>query len=357
MNPKQKLIFGAVAAACGLVIVGLLVQLILSIGAMNEAREARENAEATLTDYYRQKPYPSKVNRETRLADAEKFAAVSEATRTLLTATLDYPRQESPSQFVQRMGETLKKLDARKNITRVEIIEKATKTKTASAETVMDYSFGKYVGQGELPKEADVPRLAKQFAIIEHVCTMVLDAGALDITHVTREMFEAATAKPVEETAKRGRSSKRNKKEAAKTPVATTGVTLPEDLVKDGVTAEPFTIAFRSNYATLAKVLNALNTDDLFIVVTDLAFKNKVDLRSRVSEMVKRREAVRLTAARKTQGRDAAEVAVAKDALFETASPAERLLTDPENAVPLEVTLKFEVYSAAPSDAAESADK
>jgi hypothetical protein len=78
-----------------------------------------------------------------------------------------------------------------------------------------------------------------------------------------------------------------------------------------------------------------------------------MDLRARVNDMVKRRESALKTAARRNRSRDkdAEEVAPEKAlALFENATPAERLVSDPENAMPLEVTLKFEVYSVPPAE-------
>lgn len=357
MDPKQKMIFAAVAGVCGLAIAALAVLLFMQIGAMNEAREARDSAESELSSYYSETPYPSKVNREIRVKDAETYTAVSTAARNLLAATLAYPQGESPSQFVTRVVDTIHVLDGRKNASRVELIDSMAKGKTSTAanEAVMDYSFGKYVVQGELPKEADVPRLAKQFAVIEHVCDLLLDAGALDITQVTREMFDTA-GEPKEEEAStsRSRKNRRNRKET-KAQAPATGVEVAAPLVEDGVTAEQFSVTFRARYTAVAKALNALNTDDLFIVVTDLSFNNASDLRARTAEMVKRRQSARATAARRARNRDAEAATAAPDEpLFANAAPAERLLTDPENAVPLEVTLKFEVYSVPPAETPEA---
>lgn len=350
MDPKQKLIFGAIAGGCGVVIVALAALLVMQIGAMNEAREARDNAESELSSYYSEKVYPSKANRDIRAQDEATYTAVSDAARKLLAKPFAYPEGESPSQFVTRVADTIHTLDARKTASRVALMDTVAKGKTSTiAENTMHYSFDRYVVQGELPKETDVPRLAKQFAVIEHVCDLLLDAGAMDITQVTREMFDNASAQPKEEDTKRSRRSRRNEKET-KATVATTGVELPAELTKDEVSAEAFTVTFRAKYAALAAALNAMNADDLFIVVTDLSFNNTVDLRTRAAEMVKRRQSARATAARRARGRNAEAATVdADEPLFANAAPAERLLTDPENAVPLEVTLAFEVYTVPPA--------
>lgn len=355
MDPKQKMIFGVVAGVCGVVIAALAVLLFNQIGACGEAKDARESAVDELRGYYSQSPYPSKANREIRAQDEVAYAAVSEAAKALLAKSLTYPQDESPSQFVTRVADTIHALEERKNTMRASVIESVAKGTSAKDAVPLDYSFGRYVVQGELPKETDVPRLAKQFAVIEHVCDVLLQAGALDITQVTREMFDVSTEAPKKEETKRNRRTSRNaKKEQA--VVATTGVVVPEVLQADGVTAEAFSITFRANYAALAKAMNALNTDDLFIVVTDLAFSNSLDLRTRAADMVKRRQSARTSAARRARGRNNEEAAAPEPegALFENAKPEERLLTDPENANPLDITLKFEVYSVPPAEEPEA---
>jgi hypothetical protein len=354
MDPKQKLIFGIVAGACTAAIIALAALLFGQIGAKNEAKEARDNAASEIRGYYSEAIYPSKANRDIREQDTKTYTEVAEAARALLAKPLEYPKGESPSQFVTRVADTIHALDARKNASRVEIFDGIAKNKNATpAEQGMDYSFGRYVQQGELPKDTDVPRLAHQFAVIEHVCDILLDAGALDITKVTREMFDTA-AKPVQEDKNARRTTRRSK--AKEEPVATTGVQLPDELAKDGVTAEAFTITFRAQYATIAKVMNTLAKDSLFVVVTDVSFNNPMDLRTRVADMVKRRESARATAARRNRNRAAEENAepVKEVALFETAAPAERLVTDPENAMPMEVSISFEVYSVPPAEEPEA---
>lgn len=356
MDPKQKMIFGVVAGLCGAVIIALAAWLFNQIGAMNEAHEARDSAESQIRSYYDETPYPSKANCDIRKKDEATSTEVADAARKLLELNLEFPKDETPSQFVTRVANTIHELDARKNAKRVEIFDGAAKNKKAAAATAepeMDYAFGRYVQKGELPKDTDVPRLAYQFAVIEHVCDILLDAGALTITQVTREMFDDAKNTEAEETNKRNarRSSRRSAKDEKKTE--TTGVQLPDELAKDGVTAEAFSVSFRANYATIAKVMNALAEDKLFVVVTDLSFKNPMDLRMRVAEIVKRRESAVAAAARRSRSKKDEEQAAEPEkevALFETAKPAERLVSDPENAMPMEVSLKFEVYSVPPAE-------
>ena len=107
MDPKQKLIAVSVGAVCGLIIVALAVLLVMQIGAMNAAREARDSLEASINSHYAEKPYPSKANREIRKQDAEAYTAWSDRAHLAFTHGLQVPQGESSSQFVSRIGEDL----------------------------------------------------------------------------------------------------------------------------------------------------------------------------------------------------------------------------------------------------------
>ncbi len=335
MDPKQKLTLIIAGALCGLVIVALAALLVMQVGAMNEAKAARTAAENTIDSQNGVKPYPSAANRDIRVADGEAADAWADKARALLTHGLDYPRGETPSQFVSRIGQTVRELNDRQP-----------QLVVAGQQQVMDYSFGSYVVQGTMPAEANVPRLAAQFAVIEYVCDLLLDNGAVSITAVERETFDAAAAKPAEETRTTSRRRRRSSDEDEEAkPVL--GGALDPVLAKDGVTRETYAIRFTAPYATVAKSLNALTTNALFVVVTDLSARTPVSLAARVDELTKKRQSARTNASRRAaaqaQGKPAAD-----EALFATATPAERLVSDPERATPLEVTLRFDVYSAAP---------
>lgn len=344
MDPKQKLIAIAVGSVCGLIIVALAVLLVLQIGRMGEAREARDGAESTINGYYAAKPYPSDANRKVREQDETLRTQWADKARAVLTHGLDVPQGESPSQFVQRIGETVRALNARQG----------SAAPAGQQEQPMDYSFGRYVVQGTMPKDADVSRLAQQFAVIEHVCDQLLDNGAVSITAVTREQFDAAEAKPEEEQTRTRR--RRRRTEEAEPAVAAVGAAVDPILAKDGVRRETYSIAFTAPYTAIAKTVNALATDKLFVVVTDLEVSAPVSVAARVDELTKKRQAVKSAAARRaSNSRAAAQQQAAAPAdetpLFEGASPAERLVTDPAQAVPLTAVLRFDVYTAAPAEA------
>lgn len=358
MEPKQKLIVAAVGGICAVIILALAGLLVAQIGKMNTARTERNDAESNLTDYYNSKPYPSETNREIREADAKAYTATADAARGLFAHGLKVPQGETPSQFVTRIGESIRTLNARQAEGR-RILAGISGSKSTAEEAPLDYAFGRYVVQGEMPAAAQVPRLAAQFAAIEHVCAILLDKGANAITGVERIPFDSAAA-AAEEEPRSSRRSRRSRREETAKPAAMSAEMDPV-LSEDGVTRESYTITFRARYTTLASVLNALTVDPLFVVVTDLSLTRPSSLRDRVAEMVKKRQSVKAAALRRAansrseEEREAAQAAADKP-LFAGASPAERLVTDPANSVPLEVILKFDVYSVPPVEPAAEPD-
>ncbi len=347
MELKQNILVPVVGGVCAVIILALAVLLVQRLGDLSASRQEREEAASTLNDCYSQKPYPSDANRKVREADVVKLTETADSARTLLAQGLVIPQGETPSQFVTRIGAAISALNERQRAQRPKALGVA--VKSAEAEAPLDYGFGRYVVQGEMPVAGNVPRLATQFAAIHHMCSLLLDKGAMAITRVTRQPFDEVAA-PVQEEAPR--SSRRNRRSAEKpvTPVAQ-GAAVDPVLAADGVSRERYTVAFQARYNTLAEVMNALAQDPLFVVVTDVSIVRSQSLRTRVEDMVKKRQTLRAQALRRAERAGNAQVdtqAALELPLFGDASPAERLVTDPAHAMPLEITLAFDVYSVPP---------
>ncbi len=348
MELKKNMLVPAVGGVCGVIIVVLAVLLVQRLGDLSAARGEREDQARTLNDYYSQTPYPSDANRKVREADVVKLTETADAARALLAQGLVIPQGETPSQFVTRIGAAITALNERQKALRPKAL--GVSAKATEAEAPLDYGFGRYVVQGEMPVAGNVPRLATQFAAIEHMCSLLLDKGAMAITRVTRQPFDEVAA-PVQEEAPR--SSRRNRRSAEKvaTPVAQGAAAVDPVLAADGVSRERYTVAFQARYNTLAEVMNALVQDPLFVVVTDVSIVRPQSLRTRVDDMVKKRQTLRAQALRRAErsGGDMKAVQSAQEVpLFGDASPAERLVTDPAHATPLEITLAFDVYAVPP---------
>ena len=352
MDPKQKMSLIVGGGLAGLLIAGLAALFCVELSAVFSERDERDEAESSLDSRYGASVFPSEANRKIRESDAQALKDWADAAHALFTRGPAAPQGETPSQFNDRLSKKIRSLNERQADALAAVAAQGEAT-----EGVMDYSFGRYVLQGEMPKEEDVPRLAAQFAVIEHVCTVLLDQGARQIVSVTRTPFDTAAAAAPEEARASRRSRNRRNAEAEK-PAAAGAIVLDPVLEKDGLSGESFTIRFRARYAALAKALNALMQDERFIVVTDLSVSAPFTVKARVEDLERGRKNARLQAQR---GRNragqgaAAEAAAEKERpLFEGASPAERLVTDPEHSPPLDIVLSFEVYSAPAPEAAET---
>ena len=350
MDQKQKILLIAAGALCGLIVLFLAFRLAVSIGAASDSRAELKRAERTIAANGAERPYPSKENRDTREQDAKAAAAVADQARALLTHGLPIPQGETVSQFADRLVKGVHALNERQQTPAAQLLAAAQQQQQAQS-----YSFESYVAQGNLPKDKDLPRLARQFAVIEHACNLLLDNGAVSIVEVTRDRFDGAAVQEEEpRPTRRSRRSRRDDEEQQ--PAAPVGAPVDPILAKDGVTRESYAIRFNAPYDTVVKTLNTLATEPLFVVVTDLSVTRKTPVSARVDELVTKRQAARQAAARRAaSSRDpdaqqrAAEIAAKP--LFEGASPAERVVTDPEHAIPLDVLLRFDVYSAAPAEA------
>ena len=351
MDQKQKLLLIVAGALCGLIVLFLAFRLVVAIGAASESSAELKRAERTIAANGAERPYPSKENRDTRERDAEAADAVADQARALLTHGLPIPQGETVSQFADRLVKGVHALNERQQTPAAQLLAAA-----SAQQPAQNYSFESYVAQGNLPKEKDLPRLARQFAVIEHACNLLLDNGAVSIVEVTRDRFDGAVVQEEEQrSTRRGRRGRRGEDEEAQ-PTVLAGAPVAPVLAKDGVSRESYAIRFNAPYDTVVKTLNTLAAEPLFVVVTDLSVARKTPVSARVDDLVKKRQAARPAATRRAAGaRDANAQQLAAELaakpLFEGASPAERVVTDPEHAVPLDVLLRFDVYSAEPAAA------
>ncbi len=358
MDAKQKNMVKIGGALVALVVAVLAYFLFVKMQEMNEAEEAREQNLSTLRTAYAARAkqdkktgewsgeYPSRANLQVRKDDAAAYTEIADAAQELFTHELDYPHGETPPQFSIRLGNTVSELNARQVATPAA----ATAARdTTAQDTACTYSFARYIVNKDMPAEANVPRLAKQLAVIEYVSRMLLDNGALSITAVTRQEFDKVQAAPAQTSR---RSSRSKAKEAPKEAGATE---VDKVLVKDGMTCESYSITFTARYNTVATVLNQLSSGKLFVVITDLSMRNPADLMKRQATLIETRVNAKKKAASMRRG-ETTETVVDTTDLFTDASPADRLLSDPAAYIPLEVTLKFDVYSMPPAEVEESVE-
>ncbi len=360
MDAKQKQKLQIAGAVAGVILLVLGYFLFTKMQEMDAALVARDQNQTMLNGFYHARAtqdkktgewkgeYPSRANLDVRKADTAAYIAVADAAKELFTYELNYPKGETPPQFAIRLGNVVKALNARQQTLAAAPL--ANGKREAEPEAACNYAFDRYIVQKDLPTEANVPRLAKQLAVIEYVSDLLLDNGAVAITAVTRQEFDKVKQEEPKQTTRR-----RGNRNAAKTAKPEAGATAVDAVLqKDEMTCESYSITFKARYNTVAAVLNTLSSDKLFVVVTDVSMKNPADLMKRQTGLIDTRINAKKKAASTRRGAEE-EAPVETANLFEGASPADRLLSDPAVYEPLVVTMKFDVYSVPPAEAEEDA--
>ena len=381
MDPKQKQLLIAVGAVCGIIVLALAYFLFSAVGSNADLKKKRDNNMSALQAGNSVDIYPSVQNREVREQDAKNAEAQIAAVKEVLAKgnkviTLSADQTSSNSKFGDAIRDGVNALNQRQD---TPIAQRLRGQTAQSQQEVMNYSFERYV-QGTPPKEQDIPHLARQFATIYHVCNTLLNNGAVLITDVQRTRFDGGAVEEEEQpTTRRRRSSRRNESEEAATssyplPViqaaaeadaaGETKAAKPVDVAKvakalkdDGVVCESYAITFRAPYATVAKTLNDFAAGDLFIVVTDLSITSQSLVETKADELVRKRRTIRdsaLNRARASAENAARAEEIAKRGLFEGVAVDQRLVSDPETAEPLQIVLRFDVYTVDPPKATEA---
>lgn len=394
MDQKQKQLLIAVGAVCGIIVLALAYFLFSAVGENADLKKKRDKDMSALLAGNRADPYPSEANRQVREDDAKNAEAqIAEVKEVLAKGNAvlarsvgqppsessfqDYVRNTSESSFQTFISRSVSELNQRQGTPLAQRLRGQT---AQNQQEEQAYSFERYVHQGTPPTKPDIPRLARQFASIHHVCDTLLDNGAVLITDVQRTRFDGGAAEEAEETTtRRRRSSRRNEpaEEATSTyplPViqaaaeangeGKTKAAKPVDVAKvakalkeDGVDCESYAITFRAPYATIAKTLNDFAADDLFIVVTDLSITSQSLVETKAEELVRKRRTIRdsaLNRARASAENAARAEELAKRGLFEGVAVDQRLVSDPETAEPLQIVLRFDVYTVDPPKATEA---
>lgn len=398
MDQKQKQLLIAVGAVCGIIVLALAYFLFSAVGENADLKKKRDKDMSALLAGNRAKPYPSEANRSVREDDAKNAEAqIAEVKKVLAKGNDVLARSvgqtSSKSNFQEFVSESTKSRSGFQEVIRTRVDELNRRQKTPTAQRVrgqtaqnqqeeMNYSFERYIKDKKLPDESNIPRLARQFATIYHVCDTLVDNGTILITDVQRTRFDGGAAEEEEETTtRRRRSSRRNEPAEATTstyplPViqaaaeadgeGTAKTAKPVDVAKvakalkdDGVVCESYAITFRAPYATIAKTLNDFAADDLFIVVTDLSITSQSLVETKAEELVRKRRTIRdsaLNRARASAENAARAEELAKRGLFEGVAVDQRLVSDPETADPLQIVLRFDVYTVEAPKADEAPD-
>ena len=189
------------------------------------------------------------------------------------------------------------------------------------------FGFDKYLGDGGvLPARADIPRLASQLDTITHVVDLCAKAGVLEIKSVSR--VEPAAVDEDEDSRPRSRKKKRKSAKSEEVPE---------------FTSLDYSFEIAARPAAIVKVLNALTSDERFMVVSNFSLRESADM------IVDKLNAVAAEETKKAAPRRRGRRGRGADSDFnpeeaKTDSKADRLVVDPEMDAPILVAFKLTTY-------------
>jgi hypothetical protein len=136
----------------------------------------------------------------------------------------------------------------------------------------LEAGFAKYASGGEIPDQAQVPRLSRQLASAEKVADVLVRSGVTSIETLTRENFETQSDSSSPTTGRRDRRGIRAFPTANRRMVAS--LVQPRGLY----TAEQIEVSFFASEPIIWKVLNELIVAPHFMIVTDFSHTVKKDI-------------------------------------------------------------------------------
>ncbi len=199
-----------------------------------------------------------------------------------------------------------------------------------------DFAFGfsEYISGGVMPKEADLPRLQREWYDVTTVIEALAVTGVTEIAEVTM----LGQQKTEEEDTSKARKNKRKAK--AKVDAAAS--------VAPNVTR--FSVVFKAQAQGIVNAVNALAASSRFIVVDELNFLHETDELQAALDGDKKEEGS--SSRRSSRRRRNSSAAESSQASF-GASPADgeasqtnavRIVSDPAKVKPFKVSMTFSVY-------------
>ena len=279
-----------------------------------------EEAKSAFMGYNRAPVFPSQSSIDSVKSNEASYAAWYADTRAL-AARGDYAEPASPednSAFKERL-----KIE----VDRMGKLPGGVDGHIAANEC--RFGFEKYLGEnGELPKQEDVPFLARELASISRAVHIFAEAGVFEVQSVTRP--DPPKAEDRDEQKPKGKAKKGKDDDA------------PSE------TCLEYKFALRARPAALVKMLNSLSGDARFMVVRDLSFR-KTETSDMILSNISAKESAESKSAEPSSGRRgrrgrSAEPQQPALGESESGSKQNRLVVDPEIDAPFDVTFTLAVY-------------
>ncbi len=249
---------GSIALVLAIVVIVLLVRFSGEYARIQ--RDLQSNLR-TLEQLHNRDPFPSMNNVE--MIESSLLNLENYRDSVLVTLAAAQPEIEDMERaaFPPRMERTAQRL---RELAREQNIRVA---------DPLDLGFGRYAA-GNLPAQDHVSRLVSQLQTVEHVITVLFEAGISELVGVEREVFdvERTQADPADTAASRRRGV------AEVDTVAAPVVRVDPEGVEGLYTRERFTIVFFADDLALRQSLNALASDPILMVVRNLELRSELGL-------------------------------------------------------------------------------
>ncbi|MBN1269254.1 MAG: Amuc_1100 family pilus-like protein [Kiritimatiellae bacterium] len=251
----------------GLVVGGgiTLVLLIVAVGLLLRVRKTYTTVNAELqmrtqrlNALNQRDPFPSEENVKLAAQKLEDLKLFFTNLTTALQSGQVEPVQMEPAEFPPLLERTARELRARA----------ATPTARVKLPDRFAFGFERYL-LGNLPAEADIPRLVIQLKTVESICSMLFESRVSEVMEVRRTVFEQRedtreTEAPVDLRRRRVVSSQ------------APDISAPPEVEAEGLYGrERFELRFVARETALWELLNRMAGSSAFIVVVDLQLANK----------------------------------------------------------------------------------
>ncbi len=292
-----------------------------AISESNEALDERDNSMSAIDSFYSAKVFPSAESLEAVKANTAEISEWRENAKLVASrGDKSFAETTAPS-FKQFLQSEQVRLSALPGMVDGKICAAG-----------FAFGFDKYLGQNPtMPEKADLPKLQRQLDFIAEAVELFSDSGVAEVKAVKRDDSPAAA---VEEEAPAPRPAKKGKKGKA-------------EIVDEGPLATSLEYSFQllASPLALVTVVNKLNSEFRFTVVTELNFTSSRDLisesfaaRDKAESDAKSNQGARSSRRRRSRP-DAA--AFAEE---ETAKTTGGLVIDPEIDAPLTVDITVKVF-------------
>lgn len=198
-----------------------------------------------------------------------------------------------------------------------------------------DFAFGPfspYIAEGKMPADAELAELTRRWDDVQLVVEILGACGVAELTDVAFKAEASQEPKVDERDAKKSR--KNAKKNAAKKNAAKKAAAAPAS----APSAFSYVFTFATRAPAFVRAINALSTNDRFVVIDDFSFSRTVDPVGEALGVSSRKDAA--NAARGRRGRRGAPAPEEKK---EDVSK-NNVVTDPALDAPFAATLAVTVY-------------